>query len=65
MKKKSVDLETEAKRATEMLKGKEVQIVRRHRPGELCIQFVDGTRLFVDHTQSGVELSISEGSKNA
>lgn len=53
------ELEAEAKRATEMLKGKVVSIVWRHRKGEVGIEFADGTRLFVDHTNSGVEISIT------
>jgi hypothetical protein len=56
------NLSAEARRATKMLKGKEVQIVWRHREGEVGIQFTDGSRLFVDHTESGLELSITEGS---
>ncbi len=55
-------LELEAARATEMLRGKTVWTVWRHRQGEVTVQFTDGTRLFVDHTSDGVELSITEGS---
>lgn len=53
------ELEQEAERATAMLKGKEVLAVRRHREGEVVIQFTDGTTLFVDRAASGVELSIT------
>jgi len=52
-------LEHEAKRATEMLKGKVVSVVWRHSEGQLGVQFTDGTRLFVDHTPTGVEVSIT------
>jgi hypothetical protein len=51
-------LEIEAERATDCLKGKVVSIVWQHRNGEVGIEFTDGTRLFVDHTPDGVELSI-------
>lgn len=52
-------LEVEAQRATDLLKGKVISIVWRHRKGEVGIEFTDGTRLFVEHTQDGVELSIT------
>jgi hypothetical protein len=55
------ELAIEARRATEMLRGKVVAVVWRHRIGEIGIEFTDGTRLFVDHTAAGVELSITEG----
>jgi hypothetical protein len=59
MKPESSPLEQEAKRATEMLKGKVVSEIWRHREGELGIRFTDGTKLFVDHTPTGVEVSIT------
>jgi hypothetical protein len=52
-------LEQEAKRATELLRGKVVSEVWRHREGELGIRFTDGSRLFVDHTSIGLEVSIT------
>jgi len=52
-------LEQEAKRATELLQGKVVSEIWRHREGEFGIRFTDGTRLFVDHTPTGVEVSIT------
>ena len=52
------DLVNEADRATEMLKGRSVRLVRRHRANEVLIEFEDGTRLVVD-SQSPVELSIT------
>jgi hypothetical protein len=55
------ELEIEARRATEKLRGKVVSVVWRHREGEVGIEFTDGTRLFVDQTPVGVELSITEG----
>ena len=51
----------EAKRATKLLKGKTVKKVWRHRPEELAIEFDDGTRLFVDRNETGLELSITGG----
>ncbi|RZL39328.1 MAG: hypothetical protein EOP35_03920 [Rubrivivax sp.] len=63
MSEKESKLQWEAERATEMLRGKTVATVWRHRAGEVGIEFSDGTRLFVDHTSTGVELSITEGSQ--
>lgn len=57
-------LRLEAERATEILRGKSVAIVWRHRSGEVGIEFTDGSRLFVDHTSEGVELSITEGAED-
>jgi hypothetical protein len=53
-----VDLAKEAERATEMLKGRSVRVVRRHREQELLIEFEDGTRLFID-SQTEIDLSIT------
>jgi hypothetical protein len=44
-----------------MLAGKIVRRVRRHRSKELLLEFEDGTRLFVDLTDRGLEFSISGG----
>jgi len=52
-------LEEEAKRATEMLSGKTISLIHRHRSGEVLIEFTDGTRLFVDRSETGLELSIT------
>ena len=54
-------LEEEASRATELLKGKEVIEVLRHRESEAIIVFTDGTRVFVDvkPEESALELSIT------
>jgi len=51
----------EAEEATALLRGKEVATVWRHCKGEIGIEFTDGTRLFVDKTPGGVELSITGG----
>ena len=52
-------LEEEAKKAEKLLKGKKVKAVSRHRRNEFGIEFTDGTRLFVDRTEKGLELSIT------
>jgi hypothetical protein len=53
------ELEDEASRATELLKGKEVIEVLRHRGSEMVIIFTDGTRLFVDVKPEKTELELS------
>ena len=63
MVKNPMNLVAEAERATEMLKGKVVAQVTRHRDEEVCLEFVDGTRLYVDRSESGVELSITGGTE--
>lgn len=54
----AMDLDQEGERATEMLKGKSVKRITRHRPAEVLIEFTDGTRLFVD-AKGALELSIT------
>lgn len=58
---KIMDLDAEAERATELLKGKVVACVKRFREGEVLVEFEDGTRLYVDRSIEGVELSITGG----
>ena len=53
------DLHKEAAPATAMLQGKTVARVMRNRPGEVVIEFQDGTRVFIDRSETGVELSIT------
>ena len=55
------DLNDEARRATEMLAGKRVRRIWRHRPYEAVIEFTDGTRLFVDGRDVSLELSVTDG----
>ena len=55
------DLNQEARRATELLAGKTVRHVRRHRAAEVVIEFTDGTRLFVDGIGAGLEVSVTNG----
>jgi hypothetical protein len=59
-----MNLEQEAERATELLRGKIVAKVTRHRAKEVCIEFADGARLFVDHKPDDVELSITGGDED-
>jgi molybdopterin-binding protein len=58
-----MNLEEESERATQMLKGKVVALVTRHRNEEVCVEFSDGTRLYVDRSEDGVELSITGGAE--
>jgi hypothetical protein len=51
-------LEDEERRATQMLRGKTVKAVRRHRAAEVVIEFSDETRFFVD-ADGPIELSIT------
>jgi hypothetical protein len=61
MSKGSTTLSDEAARATELLKGKVVALVRRPRDKTILVEFEDGTRLFVDAVADGLELSVTEG----
>lgn len=54
-------LDEEAAAATRQLAGKTIRLVWRHRPGELLLEFADGTRLTVQATDSALELSITDG----
>lgn len=58
-----IQLSQEAARATQALAGKVVARVDRHRASEVLIEFTDGTRLFVDGTTQGLELSVTGGSE--
>ena len=57
----SDELLQEGSLATERLTGKVVNNVKRFRSSEIQVEFTDGTRLFVDATADGVELSITGG----
>jgi hypothetical protein len=56
-----MNLKKEAETATELLKGKIVAKIYRHRAKEVCIKFTDGSCLFVDHNEDNVEISITGG----
>lgn len=58
-----MDLDAESEHATELLKGKIVARVVRHRAEEVCVEFADGTRLYVDRSDDGVELSVTSGNE--
>jgi hypothetical protein len=53
------DLEMEAEKLMELLKGKTVKIVWRHRPDEIAIEFDDRTRLFVNRHADGLDISVT------
>lgn len=57
----ATQLEDEAVRASEMLRGKVVARVVRSKPTEVLLMFTDGTRLFVDRATDALELSITGG----
>ena len=52
-----MNLEDEANQSTEILRGKTVERIVRHREGEILIKFVDGSRLFAN-SDTPLELSI-------
>ena len=54
-----MDLHEESRRATDLLKGKVVSEIYRHREKEIVVEFRDGTRLFVDYVANGLEISIT------
>ncbi|MCK1393474.1 hypothetical protein [Bradyrhizobium sp. 1] len=56
-----VDMDDEAVRMTDLLRGKAVKVIKRHRTQEVMIEFEDGIRLYVDRTGEGLEFSITEG----
>jgi hypothetical protein len=53
--------ETEAVKITDLLRGRTVRIARRHRKGELMIEFDDGTCLFVNVAAGDLDFSITGG----
>jgi hypothetical protein len=55
------DLDDEATKLTDLLRGKTVKTVWRHRVGEMGIEFGDGTRLFVDMASTGLDFSVTGG----
>ncbi|MBV9241177.1 MAG: hypothetical protein JO314_04130 [Acidobacteria bacterium] len=54
-------MENEDSRATELLNGKVVRRVIRHRPQEVLIEFSDGTRFYIDSDTEILDLSITDG----
>jgi len=53
-----MDLKIEANMATEMLKGKAVAKITRRRREEVSVEFVDGSKLYVNGREDGVRLLI-------
>ncbi len=54
------NLELEAKKLTSLLGNKNVSEIYRHRESELCIEFSDGSRFFVNCNENrSLELSIT------
>lgn len=58
-------LEEESKRATDLLSGKVVAKMVRHRLKEVLVEFTDGTTFFVDHMDDGLDLSVTAGSDSS
>lgn len=58
-------LQDEARSATELLRGKVVSRVFRHRQTEVGIEFTDGARFFVDKGSDGVDLSVADGTQRS
>jgi hypothetical protein len=54
------ELESEASKLTDILRGKAVNVIKRHRPGEIMIEFEDGSRLFVNRASTGLEFSVTD-----
>jgi hypothetical protein len=51
------DLQREAQAVTKFIGGKTVRQVWRHRIGEIGIEFTDGSRIFINRTDAGLEVS--------
>jgi len=57
----TAELAEESRRLNNLIRGKAVKRTKRFRPSELLIEFEDGTRLFVNAVDGGLELSVTEG----
>ncbi|MFC1855554.1 hypothetical protein ACFL2A_03305 [Thermodesulfobacteriota bacterium] len=57
----SLDINEMDVSATKLLQDRVVDLIWRHREKEVCIQFTDGTRMFVDRIETGLEISITAG----
>jgi hypothetical protein len=53
------DLEDEAARLTDLLRGKVIKAIRRHRSDEVLVEFEDETRLYIDRNSGGLEFSVT------
>jgi hypothetical protein len=56
-----MDLASEATELTRLLSRKVVKVVRRHRAGEILIEFEGDTRLFVNGVPDGLDFSVTAG----
>jgi hypothetical protein len=54
-----VNFEGESTKLTDLLRGKVVKVIRRHRAEEVLIEFEDGARLFVNSNPPGLEFSVT------
>jgi hypothetical protein len=55
-------LSQEAQDLTDLLVGKTVKFVRRHRSSEVLVEFADGTRLFVNGINDAeLDFSVADG----
>ncbi len=54
-----MNLNEESESIEKLLKGKIVQKIFRHRENEFGIEFTDGSRIFIDKVEKGLELSIT------
>lgn len=54
-------LEEEQKAATDLLRDKVVKNIKRPNTRELMIEFTDGTRLYVNESDVGLDLSVTHG----
>ena len=52
------DLHRETAAVAKLLVGKTVRNVWRHRSGEVGIEFTDGSRIFINRVEEGLELSV-------
>ena len=53
------ELEDEATKLTDLVRGRTVKVVGRHRSEEVLIEFDDGTRLFINAIARGLEFSVT------
>ncbi len=54
-----MNIEEETKKIEKFIKNKVVVKVFRNRKNEFGIEFEDGTRLFIDRVEEGLELSVT------
>lgn len=57
------ELEKESKQLTRMLKNKTVARIWRPRSSEICVEFLDGTRLYAESNGKSIETSLTGGNE--